>query len=63
MDPVSMAGGGLCSLIWLGLFIWALIHVIGSSATAGSKVLWILLLLFLPFVGFILWLILGPKQR
>lgn len=63
MELVSMAGGGLCSLIWLGLCIWALIHVVGSSASAGAKVLWILLLFFLPVAGFVIWLILGPRQR
>lgn len=63
VELLSMAGGGLCGLIWLGLCIWALVHVIGSTATAGVKVLWVLLLLFLPVVGFILWLILGPRQR
>lgn len=53
--------GGLLGLIWLIIIIWAIVKVAQSSAGAVSKLLWILLLLFLPVVGFILWLLLGPK--
>ncbi|MBD3177529.1 MAG: hypothetical protein GF320_20350 [Armatimonadia bacterium] len=62
MDILSLAGGGCCSLIWLGVCIWAIMNIVGSSATPGSKTLWILLILLLPVVGVILWLLLGPKQ-
>ena len=53
--------GGLLGLIWLLIVIWAIVKVAQSSAGALPKVLWILLLLFMPLVGFILWLLLGPK--
>lgn len=53
--------GGLLGLIWLLIVIWAIVKVAKSSAGALPKVLWILLLLFMPLVGFILWLLLGPK--
>ncbi len=55
--------GGLLGLIVLVLDIWAIINVFQSSASTGSKVLWIVLILVLPVIGFILWFLLGPKSR
>jgi len=52
---------GLLSLIWLIIIIWAIVKTASSRAGTGAKVLWILLLLFLPLLGLILWLLLGPK--
>ncbi|NCA68963.1 MAG: hypothetical protein EOM91_02455 [Sphingobacteriia bacterium] len=52
---------GLLGLIWLIVTLYALVKIIGSSAGAGSKVLWILLILLLPVLGVILWLIFGPS--
>jgi hypothetical protein len=54
--------GGLFGLIVLALDIWALIHIVQSSASMGSKVLWVLLILILPLIGFLLWLLLGPRR-
>jgi hypothetical protein len=44
------------------LDLWAIISVIGSSASTGGKVLWVLVILFLPLLGFIAWLVLGPRS-
>ncbi len=52
---------GILGLIWLLIIIWAIIKVASSSAGTGAKLLWILLLLFVPLLGLILWLLLGPK--
>lgn len=54
--------GGIGGLILLILDIWALVSIIGSNATTGKKVLWSLLVIILPLVGFIIWLILGPRS-
>lgn len=54
---------GLGGLILLVLDIWALVSIISSSATTGRKVLWSLLVIVLPLVGFILWLFLGPRAN
>lgn len=48
-------------LILLVLNIWAIISIIRSPSGIGGKILWILLVLILPLLGFILWLLLGPK--
>lgn len=53
--------GGLIGLIILALDIWAIINVIKSNAETGVKVLWVLLILFLPVVGLIIWAIAGPR--
>lgn len=56
-----MSGLGIGGIILLALDIWALISVIGSSASIGAKIIWVLVILFLPLVGFIAWLIFGPR--
>jgi Phospholipase_D-nuclease N-terminal len=53
---------GIGGFILLALDIWALVSVIGSNATTGRKVIWVLVILFLPFLGFIAWLIFGPRS-
>ncbi|MCL7928519.1 PLDc N-terminal domain-containing protein [Halomonas llamarensis] len=53
--------GGLLGLIWLIIVIWAIVKVAKSSAGGISKLLWILVLLFFPFFGLLIWLLLGPK--
>lgn len=53
--------GGLFGLILLILDIWAIVSTIQSRASTGKKVLWIVILLLLPLIGFILWLLIGPK--
>ena len=52
---------GLGGLILLALDIWALISILSSTAPTGTKVLWTLLVILLPLVGFLLWIFLGPK--
>jgi hypothetical protein len=53
--------GGLGGLIVLVLDIWAIVSIIGSNASTGKKVLWTLLVVVLPVLGFIIWLIAGPR--
>jgi hypothetical protein len=50
-------------IIVLILDIWAIVNIIGSAASTGAKVLWILLILILPVVGFIIWFFAGPRSR
>lgn len=54
---------GITGLILLILDVWALINVINSSRDNGSKVLWVLLVLIFPLVGFIAWLVAGPRSN
>ena len=32
-----------------------------SAASTGSKVLWSLLVILLPIIGFLIWLVAGPR--
>jgi len=52
----------ILGLVLLALDIWAIINVVQSSASTLAKVLWVLFILFLPLVGFIVWLIAGPRS-
>jgi len=50
------------SLLLLVLDIWALMSTLGSSATVLAKLLWSILVLIFPVVGFIIWYFAGPKR-
>jgi hypothetical protein len=52
---------GLLSVIILVLDIIAIIDVIKSSMSTGKKILWVLLILFLPVLGLILYYLVGRK--
>jgi len=52
---------GLLGLLVLILDIYAIVKTIQSGASTGAKVLWVVIILLLPVIGFIAWLFLGPK--
>jgi hypothetical protein len=52
---------GLFGLIVLIADVWSIVNVFQSSADTGKKVLWTVLVIILPVLGFILWYFLGPK--
>ena len=58
-----MEYAGIGGFIVLVLNIWAIVSIVGSGASTGSKVLWTLLVLVLPVTGFIIWLIAGPRAN
>jgi Phospholipase_D-nuclease N-terminal len=41
--------------------IWAIVNIMQSGADTGKKVLWTVVVILLPVLGFILWFFLGPK--
>jgi len=53
---------GVFGLIVLIADVWAIVNVFQSSADTGRKVLWTVLVILLPVLGFILWYFLGPKS-
>ncbi|WP_300038445.1 PLD nuclease N-terminal domain-containing protein [uncultured Roseobacter sp.] len=57
-----MEYAGVGGFILLALNVWAIISVIGSSATTGRKVIWTLLILVLPLIGFVVWFLAGPRS-
>jgi len=58
-----MEYAGIGGFIVLALNIWAIVSIIGSSASTGYKVLWTLLVLVLPVVGFVVWFFAGPRSN
>ncbi|MXQ09106.1 hypothetical protein GQ651_14760 [Alphaproteobacteria bacterium GH1-50] len=52
---------GIVGLIVLIANIYALFQTWTSGASATAKIVWTLLILILPVVGFIAWLIAGPR--
>ena len=53
---------GLLGLIILVADVWAIVNVFQSNITTGRKVAWTVLVLWLPVLGFIVWLVAGPKS-
>ena len=53
----------LYSLILLIADVWALVNIFQSGADTEKKVLWTVLVILLPLVGFIAWLVAGPKTH
>ena len=41
--------------------IWAIVNVLQSGADTGKKVLWTVIVILLPVLGFILWYFMGPR--
>ncbi len=60
---MSIEISGLFGLILLILIIWAIVSTLQSRAGTGNKVLWIVVLLMIPLLGFLLWLLFGPKGK
>lgn len=53
---------GVFSLLVLIADIWALVNIFQSGATTGAKVIWVVLVLLLPLLGFVAWFLAGPKS-
>jgi hypothetical protein len=54
------------TIIWLaGLVaaIWAILKIVKSRASTGGKVLWILIVLLLSWVGLVIWWFMGAKGK
>jgi uncharacterized membrane protein YagU involved in acid resistance len=52
---------GIFGILVLIADIYALVKTWQSGASTGAKLLWTVVILLLPVLGFILWLLLGPK--
>lgn len=52
---------GLWGIIVLIADIYAVINIVQGNSTPLKKALWIVLILVLPVLGFIIWLVAGPK--
>ena len=60
---MHMGYNGLWGLLILAGDIWAIINILQSAESNGTKLIWILVVLLLPLLGLILWYFLGPRDR
>jgi hypothetical protein len=56
-------GNDIISILVLLLDIWAIVGTLQSGAQPVIKLIWVLLVLCLPVVGFVLWLLIGPGAK
>ena len=55
--------GGILGLLALALWIWALIDAIGNTRLEGmTRLIWVLVIIFVPVLGPILYLIIGRNS-
>jgi len=54
--------GGVFGLLILVLDIYAIVKTLDSAAGTGAKVGWIVVIVLLPLLGFLAWLLLGPRN-
>ena len=54
--------GGIVSLLIFLADVWAILNIVQSGETTGTKALWIILVLVLPLLGLIIWYFAGPKS-
>jgi hypothetical protein len=53
----------LIGLLVFVLDIIAIVSILKSTADGATKILWMLLVILLPFVGMILYFVMGPGRR
>jgi hypothetical protein len=53
---------GFFGLLILVADIWAILNIIQSREDTVKKLLWILLIIFLPLLGVIIWWLMGPRD-
>lgn len=56
-----MYRNSLWGLIVLIADVWAIVNILQSGADTAKKVLWTVVVIVLPVLGFILWFFLGPR--
>jgi hypothetical protein len=53
---------GILGILVLFADIYAILQIAQSSATTGTKAVWIVIVLLLPLIGVIAWYFAGPKS-
>ena len=52
---------GIVGIVVLIADIYAIFNILTSRSSLGAKLLWSLLVLVLPVIGFIIWYFAGPR--
>lgn len=53
---------GLFGLLVLIADVWAVVNVLQSPSDTAKKVIWTVVVIVLPILGFLLWLLFGPRS-
>ncbi|MGB0514488.1 MAG: PLDc N-terminal domain-containing protein [Wenzhouxiangellaceae bacterium] len=51
----------LLVLIWMIIVVWAIIKTAQAKVDMFVRLVWILVLIVFPVIGFLFWIFLGPK--
>ncbi|HCC68933.1 MAG TPA: hypothetical protein DEP99_03500 [Nitrospiraceae bacterium] len=62
-ELIVMAIIPLFIIIPLAFWIWALVDILKSDFTGSNKIIWLLVVIFLPLLGIILYFVIGRKQN
>jgi hypothetical protein len=54
---------GFFGILILIADLYAIVSVVSSNRSVSAKVLWILLVLLLPVLGWIIWFFFGPRAK
>jgi len=57
-----MYNNSLWGILVLIADIWAIVNILQSGADTTKKVIWTVVVLLLPVLGFILWFFMGPRD-
>ena len=65
---MTILGGGIFSILFIIVFIVlfpliALISVLTSEFQGNDKIMWVLIIIFLPFLGSLLYFLIGRNRR
>lgn len=68
MTTMAFLGGSLFLILMVALFIvllplMALISVLTNEFRGNDKILWVLVIIFLPFLGSVLYFLIGRDRR
>ena len=68
MVTLFLLGGGLLLTLFIILFIillplLALISVLSNEFSGNDKIMWVLIIIFLPFLGSVLYFVIGRDRR
>ncbi len=63
MPGVGLFGLLILVILFLLIPLIALVDVLRNEFTGSNKLIWVLLIIFLPFLGAFLYLLIGSKQK
>lgn len=63
MDFLSILSFLIPFVLVFGCWLWSLIDILKGEFSGFNKIIWLLLVIFIPFLGMVLYLIVGRKQK